>query len=351
MIQADGLPAVAARRVSTPSYIRSEPFDFTLLVTPFAAGISAIILASANPVLFPVLLAADVWLLGYQHVVATYTRLAFDRQSLKRNRFFAVDLLIIVMAIATAITLWAGMWVIATAFLYLQWFHYMRQSYGISRMFYRATAGGKEPGARDLVGNAVIYVVPVYGIAHRSATLSGDFLGWPVRTLVLPDAVLMTLGIAAVAAVAAWGVRAAFDFARHEFEPYYAGFMLSHIVIFMAAYVWIDSVNVGWLGINIWHNLQYVLIVWMVNAKRYAGGIDPSARLLSTISQPGRIFAYFGTCLVISTVIYFNLNLFINMVLGIGIAGALAIYMGINFHHYLIDAMIWRRRRVAPQRI
>jgi hypothetical protein len=31
--------------------------------------------------------------------------------------------------------------VIATAFMYLQWFHYMRQGYGIARMYYRATPG------------------------------------------------------------------------------------------------------------------------------------------------------------------------------------------------------------------
>jgi hypothetical protein len=24
------------------------------------------------------------------------------------------------------------------------------------------------------------------------------------------------------------------------------------------------------------------------------------------------------------------------------------IFMGINFHHYIVDALIWKRRRTAP---
>jgi hypothetical protein len=50
-------------------------------------------MVTADARLYPILLLADLWLLGYHHVVATYTRLAFDTQSLRRNRFLAVDLL------------------------------------------------------------------------------------------------------------------------------------------------------------------------------------------------------------------------------------------------------------------
>jgi len=347
---ADAVSVAAVPRLRTPSYLRSETFDSLLLIAPLAAGLTATIIAVGNPGLFGFLLVADLWFLGYHHVVATYTRLAFDRQTLSRNRFLAIDLLIIVMTCVALIIFFAGVWVIATAFLYVQWFHYMRQGYGINRMFFRNTPRGREPNARDFIVDAVIYLVPIFGIAYRSATLPGVFLGSPTKALVLPQPVLFALGAAAAAAVVIWLVRTTVEIVRGEVDRYYVGFTLSHVAIFLSAYVLVEDANTGWLGINIWHNLQYVLVVWMVNAKRYAGGVDPQARFLSTISQPTRVWAYFGTCLAISTVIYFNLDQFIKLVLGGGLAAAVAIYMGINFHHYVVDALIWKRRRVAPQR-
>ena len=166
---------------------------------------------------------------------------------------------------------------IASAFLYLQWFHYMRQGYGISRMYFRATPAGQVAGSRDAVTDAVIYLVPIYGIAARSATLGDTFLSLPVKALVLPPEIVSALGALAAMAVGAWVLQTARQIARGSFAPAYAGFVLSHIAIFLAAYVVIDNANAGWLAINVWHNFQYVLVVWMTNVKRFAGGIDPEA--------------------------------------------------------------------------
>jgi hypothetical protein len=106
----------------------------------------------------------------------------------------------------------------------------------------------------------------------------------------------------------------------------------------------IVDANVGWLAINIWHNLQYVLVVWMVNVKRYAGRTDADEPLLSRISQPGRPITYFVCCLAITTLVYLGLNQFTVVVMGGGLAATLGVYMGINFHHYIVDALIWKRR-------
>ena len=98
-----------------------------------------------------------------------------------RNRVLAVDLLVVVTLVTLGVAMTAGAWVIASAFLYLQWFHYMRQGYGIARMYYRATPDGQTPGSRDLAADLVIYLVPIYGIAARSSTMGDKFLGLPVK--------------------------------------------------------------------------------------------------------------------------------------------------------------------------
>jgi hypothetical protein len=342
-----GLSESTPKPARTSTYIWSAGFDTTLLLAPLATGLAVGALTVADPRLFPSLLFLDVWLLGYHHVVATYTRLAFDRQSLRTNRFLAVDLLFLIMAGAVLVTLAGGAWLIATAFLYLQWFHYMRQGYGLSRMYFRATPRGTGAQSRDVITDAVIYTVPVYGIAQRSTTMGDTFLGSPVTRIILPEPLTLILGAVAAVAVAAWTLRTATDWWQGRLDRHYAGFVLSHVLIFLIGYVLIDDVNIGWLTVNAWHNFQYVLVIWMVNSKRYAGGVDPTARLLSTVSQPGRVWWYFGTCLAISTFVYFNLNQLTVAVLGGSLAATLGVYMGINFHHYVVDALIWKRRRVA----
>jgi len=339
------IPDVAAPR----TYIRSREFDSTLLAAPILAGLVAALVVTADPRLYPFLLLADLWLLGYHHVVATYTRLAFDTQSLRRNRMLAVDLLVYVTLATLAVAMTAGAWVIATAFLYLQWFHYMRQGYGIARMYYRATPGGQTSGVRDVAADFVIYLVPIYGIAARSATMGQTFLGLPVKPLVLPDPIVTLLGVMAAAAAIAWVVKTMRAAMNETLDLQYTAFIASHIAIFLVAYVFVDDVNTGWLAINIWHNFQYVLVVWMSNAKRYASGVDPTARFLSRLSQPGRVTMYFACCLAITTIVYAIVDRFTVLVLGGGMAVTIGIYMGINFHHYIVDALIWKRRKTVLQ--
>ena len=44
---------------------------------------------------------------------------------------------------------------------------------------------------------------------------------------------------------------------------------------------------------------------------------------------------------------YLLLIQFTTFVLGGGLAVSLGVYMGINFHHYMVDALIWKRKRAA----
>ena len=339
----------SAAETASRAFVWNESFDATLLVAPIALGLLAAAAVTANPALYAAVVVADLWFLGYHHVVSTYTRLGFSSRGLLRNRFLALDLLLVIVLTTTVLAFTAGAWVVATAFLYLQWFHYMRQGYGISRMYFRATPDGQVAGARDLVATAVIYVVPIFAIAHRSMTMGDTFLAMPIRTIAPPQAIVTALAIAAAVTIGAWFVRFGQRVGSGTADLRYEGFVFSHILIFLVAYVWTESANVGWLAINIWHNLQYVLVVWMVNVKKYSGRVDSEEPLLSRISQPGRSVTYFVCCLLITTLVYLALNRFTVLVMGGGLAATLGVYMGINFHHYVVDAMIWKRRALPPK--
>ena len=325
------------------AWLRNPQFDFTLIVVVAGWALAAGAAIVAEPSWFWPILFLDVWLLGYTHVVSTFTRLAFDRESFRQHRLLLIPLPIVVGAFTVGLALLFGVWLVATVYLYAQWFHYTRQSYGISRMYLRKADA--VPESRDLVLDGVIYALPLWGILSRSHQQPASFLSLPLYTFPVPAALLYVVGTVAAVSVVLWVARELRGVGRRR-APHSA-YVASHIAMFSAGYLLIADINTGWLVLNIWHNLQYVLIVWMFNARRFAKGVDPQRRFLSTISQPRNVVLYALVCWAIGTALYFNIDWVLALVSQTVLPLSLLAYMTINFHHYVVDAIIWRRPRSA----
>ncbi len=122
--------------------------------------------------------------------------------------------------------------------------------------------------------------------------------------------------------------------------------MASHLVVFSAGYLLIDDVDHGWLVINVWHNAQYIVFVWLYNNNRFRYGVEPGRRFLSTISQSRNWPFYLFTCLLISTIWYLGLDEVLRALQShSALPLFLVAYQTINFHHYLVDGLIWKVRR------
>ena len=318
-----------------------------MIVVAAAWALAAGVAIVSSPAWFWPILFLDVWMLGYTHVVSTFTRLAFDRESFLQHRLLVVPLPIIVAACTIGIAVVAGEWLVATVYLYAQWFHYTRQSYGISRMYLRK-AGGDSAG-RDFVLDGVIYALPLWGILYRSYQQPSK----------VPEPRCALYSRAAHRRTDRWSrggrERAAVARARDSsIQPAASGSAAYGLRAqphrhLRRGYLLIDDINTGWLVLNIWHNLQYVLIVWMFNVSRFGNGVDPRRRFLSTISQPQNVIAYALVCWAIGTVLYFNVNQALTLLSSSVLPLSLLAYMTINFHHYVVDAIIWRRPRRAAR--
>jgi hypothetical protein len=282
-------------------------------------------------------LALDLWLVGYPHVAATATRLCFERASFRENRFLVLGLPPLVLAATAALHFGLGAWSLASLYLYWQWFHYTRQSFGVAKIYARRSELPL-PGDPRLERLAFA-ALPVWGILHRSQQAPATFIGAPLRTLPVPELAVQAAGAVAIAALAAWIATRAAAAWRGRLPLAHTLYVASHHAVFCAAYLAIDDPTHGWLVANLWHNLQYVLFVWLFQAKRFQAGIDPSAPLLSRLAQPGEGMLFFGACLALSTLVYG----LIQLALG-GLATALVVYQAINFHHYLVDGLIWKVR-------
>lgn len=331
-------------------WLRNAKFDMTLIFGVAILALASGAIVTVRPEWFPIILVLDLWFLGYHHVVATFTRLAFDSDSAQEHRKLLTVLPWIVLAATAIIGLTLGLWALATIYLYWQWFHYTRQSYGISR-FYERKCGGQAAIDQKLTTWS-LYLVPLWGILYRSYQASPRFLGSEVMYLPTPYWLVVAAGVVALGVTAVWLVRQAIAWREGRTSLGLLTYMFTHLTIFTVGYVLVQDIDHGWLVLNVWHNAQYILIVWMFNANRFKQGTDAKHMLLSAISQahPFNIFCYFAVCLGVTSLVYGVIYMVTNMSVIAAIPlVAMVIYQTINFHHYVVDSLIWKARKKKIQ--
>jgi hypothetical protein len=330
-------PRAIADRLDRPS------FDTALIVGTVALAVTAGTTAWIVPSLFVPLLLADLWGLGYQHVIATFTRLCCGQADRRAHRFLIYGLPPIVIVGVILMIASIGLWTVPTLYLYWQWFHYTRQSWGIAQIYRRKTEVADDGPA--WLQKATFYAVPLWGILYRSASAPDRFLGMEFRALPVPIWLADAAGVVAIALTALWIAGRIAALRNGRLALTHTGYLASHIVIFLAGYCLIPSIDCGWLAINIWHNAQYILLVWLFNRNRFRAGVSSDARLLSWVVQPGRAWAYFGLCLAASTAVYFAFNqAAAAIVAATALPAYLILFQSVNFHHYVVDSVIWKIR-------
>jgi hypothetical protein len=295
--------------------------------------------------LFLLVVTVDLWLLGYHHVAATFTRVCFDRESFAAHRSMVLLLPIAVGACVYAAVAGFGLWIVATTYLYWQWWHYTRQSEGIEKA-YAAKNALAEIGDRRLA-RAVHYALPIASIITLSARQPTEFVFLPVKTLPLPVEVAYAAQAIALLLTIVWLVEQLRIWRGGKLASTYFVYMLTHLTIYAVAYIGFDDPTRGWLVINMWHNAQYLAFVWMFNNRRFSTGVHAKHVLLSTLSQTRNWWLYVAACLTLSTAFYYSATAAVTFMGGSTVVYLAAFYQVVNFHHYIVDSRVWKLRKPA----
>lgn len=328
-------------------WLRGPGFDSTYILGISALAVACGGLVVTSPTLFPVIFVLNAWLLGYHHVISTFTRLTFDKDSLNEHRFLVTWLPVIMLAAVLTACLAFGTWILTTVYLYWQWWHYTRQSYGVSRIYQRKA--GLE---NDLLNKLVIYALPAWGILNRSWQAPDKFLYMDVRVAPVPSWLVAVAGAVTVTVIGWWILRVTRDWFLGNLSVAHTLYVCSHLLIFGLGYLAVENINHGWLILTIWHNCQYLLTVWMFNNNRFKDARHPKHRFLSFISQRKKVFTYTAVCLGISTLVYGALYYSLGWLAAVTATSLplfIIAFQAINFHHYVVDAVIWKVRRKPIQ--
>jgi hypothetical protein len=321
-----------------PGWLVDEKFDSMFIFGTAAFAILAGIICIFVPTLFMPVLFANLWILGYHHVISTFSRLCFDRKSHRKSLWLIYALFPVVFALVLVLALKVGVWILTTIYLYAQWFHYARQSWGVSRAYERKAPQGYIAD-RSWQTQVVFYGVPLLGILYWSWRAPTKFLGFDLKVVPVSSEVLVTAAIIGAGLFIFWLSRIYRDWKKGVLPRAYTYFMMSHFGVF-GVYMLMPTVDSAWLVANIWHNIQYILFVWVFNTRIYSKGIDPEAKFLSFISQRHNFLLYFGFMMFLTLVVYAAVGFTMSNILTF--VPLIVAYQAINFHHYIVDAIIWR---------
>ena len=220
----------------------------------------------------------------------------------------------------------------------------MAQSWGVLRIYQRKHGAAERTEAR--LEKALIFLPAFFCALHRLFTGPWTLFGIEVIHIRPPALLVNGLGalILAIAAVyvMVWlqGSRG-----RAAYEWLRPAYLLLNFVGFAMPFIVIRDGNAAFAAAALWHAVQYIAIVWLFNGRRYAGGVDPAARLVSWVSQRGRALAYMGLIAACAAVVYmsaFGVSFFVHRPFE---DIALTFWTGFTLGHYYLDGTIWKSRK------
>lgn len=332
----------------TSAWLHSTRFDLGFIagIALLAAGMATATVVS--PLLFLPMLTVHTWLFGYEHLWATYTKLLLhpDDRARHRTLIYIVPpaVLLALFGLGQAFGL-KGLYVL---YFFGQFFHTVRQSWGLAQQ-YRRQAGGMQWDSVRL-SEVTLWSVPVWGFLNRCAERPDEFLFQDFWLPPVPRLAATIAGLASAALWLYWICTRVLAYRRGELPLGHTLYMLSHFAVYLGGYILIGELCSGWLLVNVWHNVQYLAFVWIYNRNRYATGVDHRTHVLSWLSQPGiiRMSLYFLATIALALPIYYllpQLGMTLDSLLkNLAVPAAMTIGLTLTFHHYIADGIIWKRR-------
>jgi hypothetical protein len=332
-----------ADTVALPGALSGPGFDLALIFGLTALALASGVVIALEPAAVAPILFADTWLLGYPHVAATFSRLAPDSVQLKRNRFLMFGLPVIVLAATAGLAIGIGVAVVATIYFYWQWYHTMRQSWGIAQLYRRRSPVPVREN--PLFAEALFALVPLWGLLHRMTTAPDHFIypNLPLSLPYVPAALANGVGALACLGLVWWTVCRVREAMAGELPLLHTLFSASNYLIFIVGYIVMDDITGGWLVTNIWHTAQYLMLVWVFNENQNGKPANPGD-WFRRFTDGNRAWAYMAVCIVLAWPVYALINASLSWG-ATGLMVALIASQTLNFHHFIVDSVIWRARR------
>jgi len=280
------------------------------------------------------------------HLISTWTRVYIPRGERFRRpvQYWVMPGLVAAFAVANELRGGNGPSLVRSVIFYWASWHFVAQSWGVLRIYQRKH--GVVGTLDSRLEKALIFLPALFCVLRRLYTGPWELFGTWVYHVRPPARLVNGCGALVVALACAYLARLVVT-ARarplhHYVRPIYLAF---NFMGFAMPFLVIRDGTSAFAAAALWHALQYIAIVWLYNRRRYAGGIDAGARLVSWVSQPGRTLPYVGLIAVCAAGVY-SLAFAIATVTRTDFQQlAMVFWTGLTLAHYYVDGVIWKTRR------
>jgi hypothetical protein len=272
-----------------------------VILFPSLIFLSSVLFWFIKPEIVQYLFLGNLWLLSYPHTFATFTRSYFSSKGNKLKAFVAIILFF-------AFNLWVlylfDFVILINIYFYSQFFHYVRQNFGISKI---GSSSWK-------VLDSVIFHLFHLCLLVFFFRLEHSFLGFKLYQPDLSE-IFYTLG---GFGVLLFGVYFLIRF-RSIDKKVFIYLSLGGLMTFNET-----SFILGWLGLHLFHNSQYLVMNWNLNPKE-------------------NFYFHYGKIVILVFVIYKSAQ-FIEDYLISGLSIVFCLILAVNYSHYFFDSYLWKRK-------
>jgi hypothetical protein len=284
------------------------------------------------------------------HLISTWTRVYLDSREWRARPIATVVLPLVIMALVFVLMVKVeqGPRIANSVILYWATWHFVAQNWGILRIYQRKS-GEPVSSMAMRFERPVLLLIVLFCMFHRLATGPRQLFGVEVYWLPIPigfiNALLAPL-IILFAAMLAQRVRE-----RHQRWAKAAWVRVAFIAcsflgFFVPFQLILSDDTSAFAAAACWHGFQYLGMVRHYHRNAWRGGVDPRAKLISWLGQPGwsRAALYLALLWGLAGAVYlligalslvaYSLNLWMSV-----------IWVGLTLSHYWIDGVIWKLRR------
>lgn len=282
-------------------------------------------------------------LISMPHTTATYARLTRKIQEGKVNRLFGWPAYLLMLAFLSFATLKGFFLEVFTLVNVWQSYHYLRQVYGVSRYFGRSKA--ETETARKLAFWAYHLPLPLF-VLGRWDLLYTIWRGKPSAFIIplnIPDPIMSVCWLLAAAGLVAAIASEVIKFKSSEGEYDATGLLNLFIYYWIHWFGFLSAEYYarGFLAITIFHAIQYVGIVFLLEEEQKSSENYLPKRILR-LAPHGLTFLAFWVFLYL---VGSGVQDYIFTLPNIWWAQFSATCLStISAHHYLVDTVMWSRK-------
>lgn len=271
-------------------------------ILPWCGALLVYLLTRITPTSFTTLFLINIWLFSMPHTFSTFTR--SDRRDPKKVAL-TLSLLMGFLISVMLFTQMSGLVLLYSVYFYWQQFHYGKQNFGLAQ--WEST---KRPGLIDQGFYLSIVGLSLVGLlGGETQSFFGYALYFPWKFSVSALSIFFIMSAITI------------GYVLHRPEQKYHA--IGHTLIFSFAYLFCEHFALGWLVLNVFHNLQYLKFMKSFE-KQYRFLLVP---IILT-----------GTLYILQFHVFKGFILF-------SVPLSLGLMLALNFTHYTLDGLIWKRAR------